>query len=199
MLIVFHEEREPGIGSAPQKLQTTTPKTGIRAKLAPLSFPHGVCRNCGSEICPQICARKKRSWRPRSEVRQAAWSSTKPYSKKALTNWPAWVAHLDIAFSPEVQNQFAEIGERAMEGSFASHVVRAVLAGWLIALMVWVLRFAESARFWVMIVLSYVQVSWSAVFLNYFVPTFVGNINGGVALVAAINHAQVFSGKKGKI
>jgi formate/nitrite transporter FocA (FNT family) len=134
----------------------------------------------------------------------------------------AWVSSLNIAFKPDVQNEFAVIGRQAMEGSFASHIVRSVLAGWLIALMVWVLPFAETARFWVIIVLSYVvgighfghvvagsvqifymavsgEAPWGAVVLHYLVPTLIGNIIGGVALVAAINHAQVTSGRKEKI
>jgi len=134
----------------------------------------------------------------------------------------AWVAHLNIAFKSEVQTEFVEIGHQAMQGTFACHVVRAILAGWLIALMVWVLPFAESARFWMIIVLSYIvglghfghivagavqtffmaiagEVSWLDVIAHYFFPTLIGNILGGVALVAAINHAQVISGRKGKI
>ena len=123
------------------------------------------------------------------------------------------------AFSENVRVEFALIGRQAMEGSFGSHIVRAVFAGWLIALMVWVLPFAETARFWVIILLSYVvglghfghivagavqtfygavvgEASWRAVLGHYLVPTFIGNVIGGVALVAAINHAQIVSGKK---
>jgi formate/nitrite transporter FocA (FNT family) len=106
-----------------------------------------------------------------------------------------------------------------MEGSFGHHLLHAIFAGWLIALMVWVLPFAESARFWVIVLLSYLvglghfshivagavqtfygafdgDSSWQAVFGNYLFPTFIGNVIGGVALVAAINHAQVVSGKQ---
>lgn len=101
-------------------------------------------------------------------------------------------------------------------------MLRGIFAGWLIALMVWVLPFAESARFWVIIVLSYMVglghfghivagavqtfffaiaggTSWASVLRNYLAPTLIGNILGGVALVAAINHAQVVSGKKASI
>jgi formate/nitrite transporter FocA (FNT family) len=131
----------------------------------------------------------------------------------------AWVANSSAAFGEDVRREFSEIGRQALDGSFATHVLRGVFAGWLIALMVWVLPFAESARFWVIIVLSYIvglghfshvvagsvqtffsaiagEAAWSSVFGSYLVPTFIGNIIGGVALVAAINHAQVVSGKK---
>lgn len=134
----------------------------------------------------------------------------------------AFVVGREAAFSSEVQVQFAEIGRQAFAGSFGEHVVRGVLAGWLIALMIWVLPSAESARFWVIILLSYVvglghfshviagavqtfyitiagEISWADALLKFILPTFIGNILGGVALVAAINHAQVVSGKKGAI
>ena len=130
----------------------------------------------------------------------------------------AWVADSDIAFGPEIKTEFAKIGSQAMMGGFAAHVLRGIFAGWLIALMVWILPFAESARFWVIIVLSYIvglghfshvvagavqtffaaivgEASWWSVLGNYLLPTFIGNVLGGVALVAAIAHAQVVSGK----
>jgi formate/nitrite transporter FocA (FNT family) len=132
----------------------------------------------------------------------------------------AWVASRSAAFSDNVRNEFAEIGKQAMEGSFGAHVTHGIFAGWLIALMVWVLPFAESARFWVIILLSYIvglghfghvvagavqtfysavvgQSTWGGVCANYLLPAFIGNVIGGVALVAAINHAQVVSGRGG--
>jgi formate/nitrite transporter FocA (FNT family) len=130
----------------------------------------------------------------------------------------AWFANSSATFSEGVRREFSDIGRQALDGCFTTHVLRGVFAGWLIALMVWVLPFAETARFWVIIVLSYIvglghfshivagsvqiffsaiagEASWGAVFGGYLLPTFLGNIIGGVALVAAINHAQVVSGK----
>jgi formate/nitrite transporter FocA (FNT family) len=131
----------------------------------------------------------------------------------------AWVASRGLSFDPEVRDAFSEIGSQAMDLSFQTHLVRAIFAGWLIALMVWLLPFAESARLWVIILLSYIvglghfshviagavqtfyvavtgQSSWGEVLSRYLLPTFIGNVIGGVTLVAAINHAQVVSGKK---
>ncbi|HZR16710.1 MAG TPA: formate/nitrite transporter family protein [Verrucomicrobiae bacterium] len=133
----------------------------------------------------------------------------------------AWACTSDAGFDANIRREFLDIGQQAMAGGFAAHLIRAVFAGWLIALMVWLLPFAESARLWVIVILSYViglghfghliaggvqtfyialtgEISWGAVFGNYFVPTFIGNVIGGVALVAAINHAQVVSGAKNK-
>src|SRR5690348_996752 len=39
----------------------------------------------------------------------------------------AWVSHLDIAFNSGVQTEFIQIGHQAMQGAFASHIVRAIL------------------------------------------------------------------------
>lgn len=134
----------------------------------------------------------------------------------------AWAAAASISFSPEVRSEFAAIGHQAMQGSFAAHVVRGIFAGWLIALMVWVLPFAETARFWTIIALSYLvglghfshvvagavqtfylavgnEAGWGGVLGSYLAPTFIGNVIGGVALVAAINHAQVVSGAKEEV
>ena len=90
-----------------------------------------------------------------------------------------------------------------------------MLAGWLIALMVWLLPSARSARLFVIILLTYVValgrlphvVAGScgdaafAVFsgnasalqylLSFLLPTLVGNTIGGVALVAFLNHAPL--------
>jgi len=48
------------------------------------------------------------------------------------------LAHTDI-FEPRIVDAFTEISRRTIEGSFSSTLVRAVFAGWLIALMMWLL------------------------------------------------------------
>ncbi|HYG11187.1 MAG TPA: formate/nitrite transporter family protein [Pyrinomonadaceae bacterium] len=121
------------------------------------------------------------------------------------------------AFEPHIRAAFAEIGSKAMEPGFGTVLLRGIFAGWLIALMVWLLPFAESARVWVIIFITYivglghfshiiagaVEVfalaamggkAWGSVLGSYILPTLIGNIIGGVTLVAALNHAQVVSG-----
>ena len=101
--------------------------------------------------------------------------------------------------------------------SFAVALLRGVFAGWLIAMVVWLLPFAETARIWVIILLTYIvglaglthvivsaidasflvfvgDSSWSEAAFGTFVPALLGNIIGGTALVAALNHAQVVAG-----
>ena len=120
-------------------------------------------------------------------------------------------------FDPDVLRAMTEIGSEALRGSFGVTLLRGIFAGWLIAIMVWLLPFAESARVWVIIIVTWVVglggfshviagsidvmflawrggVAWPEVFGSYTIPSLIGNIIGGVSLVAALNHAQVVSG-----
>jgi formate/nitrite transporter FocA (FNT family) len=132
----------------------------------------------------------------------------------------AYVATREHTFEPHVQAAFKAIGHEALRHGFGTALLRGVFAGWLIALIVWLLPFAEAARIWVIILITYVvglgqfshivagaveafviawvgEKSWLAVFANYILPTLLGNILGGVTLVAALNHAQVVAGGEG--
>src|SRR5215207_9454872 len=133
----------------------------------------------------------------------------------------AVVATRTEAFEPHVREAFAEMGRKAMEPGFGATVLRGVFAGWLIALMVWLLPFAETARVWVIVIITYFvglgsfshiiagavevfslaaagQAPWPAVLGGYVAPTLLGNVLGGVTLVATLNHAQVVAGGGGE-
>jgi formate/nitrite transporter FocA (FNT family) len=115
--------------------------------------------------------------------------------------------------SQETHQSMSVVAEHVYRHSFGVTLLRGIFAGWLIALMVWLLPFAQSARVAVIAVLTYVvgvahfshiiagtvdaaflvftgARSWGELALTFFVPTLIGNILGGVVLVAAINHAQ---------
>lgn len=123
------------------------------------------------------------------------------------------VAHSGI-FEPARMQAFIAIGREAIGGDFVSTFLRAIFAGWLIALMVWLLPGAESARIFVILIITYVVAlghfshiiagsvdtaflvavggaAWTNYFIRFFLPTLLGNILGGVALVAALNYGQV--------
>ena len=123
------------------------------------------------------------------------------------------------AFEPEVREAFLELGKKAMEPSFFTILLRGILAGWLIALMVWLLPFAETARVWVIIIITWLvgiaelshviagsaetfvlafseSDSWANVLGGYLLPSLIGNVLGGVILVAVLNHAQVSNNDK---
>jgi formate/nitrite transporter FocA (FNT family) len=124
-------------------------------------------------------------------------------------------------FELHARSVFLAIGHEALAPAWLTILLRGIFAGWLIALMVWLLPFAESARVWVIIIITYIvglghfshiiagavevfsvaaagEAGWLGVIGHYLIPTLLGNIIGGVTLVAAINHAQVVAGGGGE-
>jgi formate-nitrite transporter family protein len=127
------------------------------------------------------------------------------------------LARLDVV-EPQAQHALGELAREAMKADALVTMLRAVYAGWLIALMVWMLPGAESAKALVIIVMTYLvgvggfahviagstevlygamrgQSSIADVVLRYMLPTLVGNVIGGVTMVAGLNHAQATSGE----
>jgi formate/nitrite transporter FocA (FNT family) len=117
-------------------------------------------------------------------------------------------------FDPAVMNAFTAIGHEAMHADFQVTFVHAVYAGWLIALMVWLLPAADTSRPLIIIIITYIvslcgfshiiagsvdsaflvevhQATLGDFFGRFFAPTLLGNILGGVALVTALNYGQV--------
>ena len=125
----------------------------------------------------------------------------------------AVAAHTQV-FDVEAKAAFAEISRHAIAGAFSTTFLKAVFAGWLIALMVWLLPAAEGARPLVIIIVTYVvalphlahiiagsvdafylvaigEAGYGDYLTRFFVPTLLGNVVGGVALVAVLNYGQV--------
>jgi formate/nitrite transporter FocA (FNT family) len=116
-------------------------------------------------------------------------------------------------FEPHVRETFGEIGREAFVGWWPLTFLKGIFAGWLIALMVWMLPASESARFFVVIVMTYLVAlgkfahiiagsvdtlyvvcaggAGVSDYLGWMLPTLAGNIVGGATLVAALGHAQV--------
>jgi formate/nitrite transporter FocA (FNT family) len=122
-------------------------------------------------------------------------------------------AHTEMV-SPDVHRAFGEIARDAIGEGILSTFVRAIFAGWLIAIMVWMMPAATGSEVLVIVLITYVIgtahfshiiagsvdalygvfigiTSWSEFCSLFFFPTLIGNIVGGVTLVAALNHAQV--------
>ena len=120
---------------------------------------------------------------------------------------------------PSIQRAMIEIAAAHVGPGFWTVVLRAVFAGWLIALMVWMMPDASSSRVFIILVITYVigicsfnhiiagstnvfvlvalgKLSFLRYVSSFFLPTLFGNIFGGVSLVAALAHAQVLGGKK---
>ena len=109
---------------------------------------------------------------------------------------------------------FADIARHSIRGGFGLTILRGIFAGWLIALMVWLLPAIQSSRLHIIILLTYIvslggfahiiagsvdvlflvnigSVSWTGYLFGFMLPTLIGNIIGGGSLVAALNYAQV--------
>lgn len=117
-------------------------------------------------------------------------------------------------FPPEATAAFSAISRHAIEASFGMTALKAICAGWLIALMVWLIPGSGESRpvviallTWLIALAGFAHViagSVDASFLvlssqasvwdyawRFFVPTLIGNVLGGVFLVAVLNYGQV--------
>jgi formate/nitrite transporter FocA (FNT family) len=127
----------------------------------------------------------------------------------------AFVIQRADVFSPEVHQAFERLAQHALLGGFASHFLRALFSGWLIALMTWMLAGTDARVFVIVLItlligagdLSHIVAGSSEAFYalfsgaasldevvaNFLVPVGLGNVLGGTALVALLNYAQVSS------
>ena len=115
---------------------------------------------------------------------------------------------------PELLQSFSDLGVKAVEAGLAGVLVKGVIAGWLIALMVWLMPAAASARILVTVAVTWLiaagefshviagsseaavaamqgAIGWQDYALGFLMPAFIGNSVGGVVFVALLNHAQV--------
>jgi formate-nitrite transporter family protein len=136
----------------------------------------------------------------------------------------AWVVARTPVVTPDVHEAMRQIAVQASDVTPPIAVLRGVFAGWLIAMVVWMLAAVDSARIPIIVSLTYlvglaglthvvvgsVEVlflvmtgvkTWASYLTGYMAPTLLGNILGGVSLVSALNHAQVIAGtpRSGKI
>jgi formate-nitrite transporter family protein len=118
---------------------------------------------------------------------------------------------------PRVQAALGDIAGEALRFGIPTTLLHAVYAGWLVALMVWMLPGVKGGRLGVIVLLTYLiglggfahiiagasevlyaavrgEAAWHSVVLGYLAPTLVGNVLGGVTLVTALNHAQATNG-----
>ncbi|MGH9741608.1 MAG: formate/nitrite transporter family protein [Candidatus Acidiferrum sp.] len=124
-----------------------------------------------------------------------------------------------VIFDPAIRQAFASVSQEGIGSGFGTAFVRAIFAGWLIALTVWLLPGADSSRVIIIIILTYLiglgsfnhviagstklfylmvigGETFGAYVIHFLIPTLLGNIVGGVSLVAFLGHAQVVAGKE---
>lgn len=128
-----------------------------------------------------------------------------------------WVLSRTPLVEPDIRGALRSIALDGMGPGYWSILLRAIVAGWLIAGLVWMLPAAESAHVTVILIITYVvgigqfshviagsvgafylvangDISFGNALGAFTVPALIGNTVGGVMLVAALNHAQVSSG-----
>jgi len=126
----------------------------------------------------------------------------------------AAVLSIEGILPPFVREGALAVSAHVVEREIGAGFMRAIFAGWMMALLVWLLPLAEAARFWVVTLLTYLialfQLSHVVagsveLFLLMFVgrlgvleglgihllPWLLGNIIGGAALFALLAYGQV--------
>ncbi|MFL5813949.1 MAG: formate/nitrite transporter family protein [Bdellovibrionia bacterium] len=133
----------------------------------------------------------------------------------------AWLFSYLVArtpvFDPDVHESFKTLGTEAMKGEFGTIFVKAVFAGWIIALMSWMVSSAVHSKLAVIFLMTYLigvcrlkhviagsvdtlylvwagGATYGEYLMRFFLPTLLGNVLGGVLLVSIVNHAQATAG-----
>jgi len=114
-------------------------------------------------------------------------------------------------FDERTRDVFAQVAFHGVGDPFGTVLLKGVFAGWLIALMVWLMPGAQGSRLAVIVIITYVigigefahviagsvdklflvtlgKLSLGGYLSGFLAPALLGNILGGVSLVAALNH-----------
>jgi formate/nitrite transporter FocA (FNT family) len=125
------------------------------------------------------------------------------------------ILHLQ-QFDSDAQAAFTDIGKELMKNSPLQMFTKGILAGWLIATLVWLLPSAEKAKIAIIVIVTYLiaiggfthiivgtveslylvfagDIRFADYALGFALPTLAGNIVGGSFIFALISHAQVRS------
>ena len=125
-----------------------------------------------------------------------------------MLNLPIFDSKTDLAF--------LDIGRKIMENDVSQMFAKGIVSGWMIATMVWMIPSMESAKIWIIILITYLmalgdfthivvgsaevsylvfagELPWRDFWLVFAGPTLAGNIIGGSFIFALISHAQIRS------
>ena len=123
--------------------------------------------------------------------------------------------HLPI-FDSKTDLAFLDIGRKVMENDAGQMFAKGIVSGWMIATMVWMIPSMESAKMFIIILVTYLmalgdfthivvgsaevsylvfagELPWKDFWLVFAGPTLAGNIIGGSFIFALISHAQIRS------
>ncbi len=129
----------------------------------------------------------------------------------------AWLFGLTRnVFTPDANGAFLHFGEELLAMSFGTTFATGLFAGWLLAPLVWMMPYAETEKVKVIVFITHLiglggfahcitgsvetmyavmnsPATWGD-YVSLLAPALLGNILGGVTLVAVLNHAQVVAG-----
>ncbi|MEH2921066.1 formate/nitrite transporter family protein [Samsonia erythrinae] len=117
-------------------------------------------------------------------------------------------------FDGETREALVDIAMKVMKNSPTEMFANAIVSGWIVATMVWMLPHAQSARLWIIIIMTWMiafsnlthivagaseifylvfigKITWQAFIWPFALPTLAGNIIGGTFIFALISHAQI--------
>ncbi|ARS53690.1 formate/nitrite transporter family protein [Kushneria konosiri] len=117
-------------------------------------------------------------------------------------------------FDPSTHEAFITLGHHLMEKSPFEMFSSAILAGWMIATLVWLIPAADQAKVWIILIITYVMAiggfahivvgasemfymvfsgnaDWSDFLFRFALPTLAGNVVGGTFIFSLISHAQI--------
>ena len=129
--------------------------------------------------------------------------------------------HMPI-FDDHTRMAFTNLAENVMRNSPGEMFANGILAGWIIATMVWMFPSAGAAKIWVIVLMTYLvaicdlthivvgsveilylvfngALPWQAFIYPFAIPTLVGNIIGGTFIFALISHAQIRNDMSDKV
>jgi formate/nitrite transporter FocA (FNT family) len=118
------------------------------------------------------------------------------------------------ALTPEFAESVRAIGAKLMANTPLEMFTKGIVAGWLIAALVWMMPSAEGTEIFVITLITYLialggfthvvagsaeafylwfigQESLAHVIFGFFLPTLAGNVAGGTVLFAVLSYAQV--------
>lgn len=128
----------------------------------------------------------------------------------------AWFFSNTPVLTPELQAALLKTAQDATTVAPWPAFLRGIIAGWLIAMVVWLRAASESGGLTIIVILTYFvalggfthivagsvesayrvmagEANWWDLCRSYGLPVLAGNILGGVTIVAALNHAQVIT------
>jgi formate-nitrite transporter family protein len=132
------------------------------------------------------------------------------------THMVAWFLGATPVIKHEFHEALASVAQEATTPDFWTALVRGIPAGWLIAMIVWLRAATDSGEIAIIVILTYVvalgsfthiivgaveyvylvvrgAAAWTSFAGGYMIPVLIGNVIGGVSIVAALNHGQVVS------